>query len=363
MKDTGSLLDRQNVAKNHEILLGFFLLFWLCVFFYFLNLGYQQDEGITLWLAKALHLIGSVRWPVLCYLATFVGCAISVPFSMKFRASHFITAALAVGVPVSLFKSGGFTFGERTLLCFLSIIQAMKTHSFSNAHKRPDSATMKIFLWFWLAPSLNYELVEKSEGCTVRLRFVAEKALMTVGCIFLVFCIYESLLLPLYQRKNLVTPVEYFLQSALPLFMANFLMFFAIFEGLCNVTAELTGVSDRSFYEDWWNSRSFEEFSRKWNKIVHRFLRYYVYVPLSSTFCGKRIALAGTFFISSILHELAIAVMSGKLRCWFLLLQMLQLPLIALGNLSFFKERPIIGNVAILFGLIAGPSLILVLYS
>jgi len=27
--------------------------------------------------------------------------------------------------------------------------------------------------------------------------------------------------------------------------------------------------ADREFYQDWWNSTSWDQFSRKWNKPVH----------------------------------------------------------------------------------------------
>jgi sterol O-acyltransferase len=34
--------------------------------------------------------------------------------------------------------------------------------------------------------------------------------------------------------------------------------------------------ADRNFYDDWWNSSSFDQFARKWNKPVHEFLLRHV---------------------------------------------------------------------------------------
>lgn len=39
---------------------------------------------------------------------------------------------------------------------------------------------------------------------------------------------------------------------------------------------QLTFFADREFYQDWWNSTTFDEFSRKWNVPVHSFLLRHV---------------------------------------------------------------------------------------
>lgn len=39
-----------------------------------------------------------------------------------------------------------------------------------------------------------------------------------------------------------------------------FMIFYIIFEGVCNIFAELTLFADRDFYSDWWNSTSFDEY-------------------------------------------------------------------------------------------------------
>ena len=32
---------------------------------------------------------------------------------------------------------------------------------------------------------------------------------------------------------------------------------------------DITSFADREFYQDWWNSTTWDQFSRKWNKPVH----------------------------------------------------------------------------------------------
>jgi sterol O-acyltransferase len=44
-----------------------------------------------------------------------------------------------------------------------------------------------------------------------------------------------------------------------------------------NALAEITRFADRGFYADWWNSVSWDQFSRDWNRPVYNFLLRHVY--------------------------------------------------------------------------------------
>jgi sterol O-acyltransferase len=121
--------------------------------------------------------------------------------------------------------------------------------------------------------------------------------------------------------------------------------------------------ADRSFYDDWWNSTTFEEFARDWNKPVHHFLLRHVYVPLYRD-CGlsRQRASFITFLVSSIFHEFAIAVVCGNLRMYLFIFQMTQIPLIWLGKLVGPKTREMAGNWFFWFSMTVGPPLLLCLY-
>ena len=41
------------------------------------------------------------------------------------------------------------------------------------------------------------------------------------------------------------------------------IVFFILFECILNGIAEITFFDDREFYQDWWNSTTFDEFARK----------------------------------------------------------------------------------------------------
>jgi sterol O-acyltransferase len=126
--------------------------------------------------------------------------------------------------------------------------------------------------------------------------------------------------------------------------------------------ADAISFADREFYQDWWNSTSWDQFSRKWNKPVHvsiRILRTkrssepslllrhsavsFCLVPLdffadnapnqtfllrhvyASTMDGLQLSRTSatflTFLLSALCHELVMAVVTKKIRPYLFLMQ------------------------------------------
>ena len=80
--------------------------------------------------------------------------------------------------------------------------------------------------------------------------------------------------------------------------------------------------ADREFYQDWWNSTSWDQFSRKWNKPVHTFLLRHVYASTMSGFkLSRTSATFVTFLLSALCHELVMAVVTKKIRPYLFLMQ------------------------------------------
>lgn len=91
--------------------------------------------------------------------------------------------------------------------------------------------------------------------------------------------------------------------------------------------AELTYFADRSFYDAWWNSVTWDQFARDWNRPVHNFLLRHVYhSSISAMKVNKHTATLITFFLSACVHELVMWCIFKKLRGYLLFLQMCQLP-------------------------------------
>ena len=80
--------------------------------------------------------------------------------------------------------------------------------------------------------------------------------------------------------------------------------------------------ADRQFYDDWWNSTSWDEFSRKWNRPVHTFLLRHVYASSMSSYkLTRQSAMFFTFLLSAAAHELVMAVVTKKIRFYLFALQ------------------------------------------
>lgn len=57
------------------------------------------------------------------------------------------------------------------------------------------------------------------------------------------------------------------------------LMFYGLLHCWLNAFAEMLRFGDRLFYNDWWNSSDFGSYYRKWNIVVHQWLRIYIFEP------------------------------------------------------------------------------------
>lgn len=113
-----------------------------------------------------------------------------------------------------------------------------------------------------------------------------------------------------------------------------------------NALAEITRFADRGFYGEWWNSVSWDQFARDWNRPVHNFLLRHVYHSSISAFnLSRSSATFVTFLLSACVHELILLCIFRQLRGYLLMFQMLQLPLVSLSRTSLLRGRRTLGNV------------------
>jgi sterol O-acyltransferase len=146
--------------------------------------------------------------------------------------------------------------------------------------------------------------------------------------------------------------IDSLMELLIPFMICYIMLFYLVFDCICNAFAEITYFGDREFYADWWNSSSFEDFARLWNKPVHHFLLRHCYKEsMENLKFSKKDATLLTFFISSCMHELVFVMISKRLRPYLFFLQMFQLPLIYASKLSIFEGRALAGNVFFWFGM------------
>ncbi|WVR08896.1 hypothetical protein IAU60_005955 [Kwoniella sp. DSM 27419] len=235
-------------------------------------------------------------------------------------------------------------------------IDAMQEELKSNGAKGliwPQNVTYKHFVDFMFFPTLVYQL-EYPRTETMRPMVVLEKIVATLGTFSLIYTITEHYIMPVLPKPG-DSLLKSFINLALPMMVNYLLIFYIIFECVCTGFAELSYFADREFYQDWWNSTSWDQFSRRWNKPVHTFLLRHVYAStMSGLQLSKTSAAFVTFLLSALCHELVMLVVTKKLRPYLFMMQMAQLPMIALGRLSIVKRNRTIGNIVFWAGLMSG---------
>lgn len=237
----------------------------------------------------------------------------------------------------------------------------------------PDNLTFFNYFEYSSFPTLVYE-VAYPRNDHIRWGYLFGKVCGIFGVIFVMVTIAQNSMYPLVMKclelRATVSPwsrakaYPMILVEMIPPFLSLYMLtFFLIWELILNAIAELSRFADREFYHAWWNSTDWNDYSRDWNVVVHKFLLRHVYHSTISAFHVNKItATFVTFLLSSLIHEVAMYVLFRKVRFYLLGLQMCQLPLIQLMRSKLFKKYPVIANVFFWFGLLLGPSLLCTTY-
>ena len=119
--------------------------------------------------------------------------------------------------------------------------------------------------------------------------------------------------------------LELYTRMVCPFGAIAFVLFLLVFEYICNCYAELTSFGDRQFYQDFWNCTGFDEFSRKWNRIVHEYLYRHIYLVCIKDFqMSPTQGYIATTVYSAILHEWFLLCMLRILRPYIFILMLSQ---------------------------------------
>ncbi|KAK9849556.1 Membrane bound O-acyl transferase [Penicillium brevicompactum] len=251
----------------------------------------------------------------------------------------------------------------------------------------PRNLTIRNFSDFISLPTLVYEL-EYARTKSINWLYVAEKTAATFGIIVVMIAVSQSWIYPVVvhtmQMKEDGLTVQQRLQEfpwvlsdlLFPFMMEYLLAFYVIWECVnhghntvstnltqLNALAEITMFADRNFYSDWWNSISWDQFARDWNRPVHNFLFRHVYHSSISAYRLSRVSASLiTFLLSACVHELIMLCIFRRLRGYLLILQMSQLPLVALSRTRLMRGRRLLGNIFFWLGIFTAPSLLCSLY-
>ncbi|KAI9848438.1 MAG: acyl-CoA/sterol acyltransferase [Sclerophora amabilis] len=283
-----------------------------------------------------------------------------------------VAAAIESGVPLDLDQMKSF---ERIIKSEIEdLSEELKGKCTDGSNRYPLNLTVKNWAEYIAFPTVVYEL-EYPRHDTINWYYVAEKTIATFGCIGVMIVVSQTFIYPCVIRTVEMREQGMILEERLrefpwiladllfPFMMEYLLSWYVIWECVLNVLAELTRFADRGFYADWWNSTSWDQYARDWNRPVHNFLLRHVYHSSISTFrVSRTTATFITFFLSACVHELVMWCIFRKLRGYLMAMQMTQLPLVMLSRTSLLKDRRILGNVVFWLGIFTGPSFLCSLY-
>jgi sterol O-acyltransferase len=276
----------------------------------------------------------------------------------------------------------GHTIDTQQMSAFENIIKAeiddltreLKGKSIDGKNAYPNNLTVSNFFDWICLPTLVYEL-EYPRQERINWWYVLEKTAATFGVLCIMMVISQAFIYPpvakTVQMKEAGMPIEQrwqefpFIVSDMlfPLLIEQLLTWYLIWECILNVLAELTKFADRGFYGDWWNSVTWDQYARDWNRPVHNFLLRHVYHSSISTFRLSRTAATFvTFLLSALVHEMMMAIIFKKVRGYLFWMQLLQMPLVTMSRSKLMKERVVLGNIIFWIGLFVGPSFLTSLY-
>lgn len=258
----------------------------------------------------------------------------------------------------------------QTLFSHLLVItHFMKMHSYtlvnrdlrlSNDSVYPGNICARDYMYYLIAPTLVYQ----TNYCTnpkFRPAYFIKKFVLFIVQFWSLYNLISDCILPVLNDVNSLSAVEVLSRLIVPVLICYLMIFFILFEQILNAFGELVKFGDREFYLDWWNSTSFEEFNRKWNRPVHLFLHKHIYLECIYSYgWSEQTARAVTFMFSAACHEMVLASICRKIKPYLLGLMMVQIPLILIQRLL---KKSIFGLYVFWGGMILGLPLLLTMYS
>ncbi|CAG9783656.1 unnamed protein product [Diatraea saccharalis] len=197
---------------------------------------------------------------------------------------------------------------------------AMKIHAIAVAcgprcYSDEPLPSFKHYVYFLFAPTLLYR-DQYPRTKKIRWGFVLYHFMEVAAIIFYNSFLWERFILPYWSdygkqpKVEAGTVVRGMFACILPGVISFLAGFYMLLHAWLNAAAEILTFSDRYFYEDWWTTSQFSTYYRTWNRVVHSWLRDHIYKPLAPT-VGRVLAISIVFLVSSIAHEIVLALSFG----------------------------------------------------
>ena len=241
---------------------------------------------------------------------------------------------------IELKQDGSEEKGKRVLLDLVALDEFRRS-------VYPRNVSLFNFIEFSCMPVLVYE-PKYPRAAHIDYHNIVEKLFMITGIIVFNWFLMEHSIIPTVIKSvsgDGIGFVEAMLDMMVPLELFVVFVFYLVFECILGANAELMRLADRETYADWWNSTTFEEFARKWNKPVHEFLLRHVHIE-AQVWLGlsRGMATIVTFIYSIVAHEIILLAMFGIFRPYLGFFSLFQIPLWYVMRSPLFQGK-VLGNI------------------
>jgi len=246
--------------------------------------------------------------------------------------------------------------------------QTISTEQTSKPVVWPNNLTVLDIYYFWLAPTLCYEL-NYPRTSRIRTFFLLRRALEVMVGLNVSMAVIQQWIIP--SVVNSLKPFasmdpglasERLLKLAMPNHLLWLICFYMLFHSWLNTLGEILSFADRDFYHDWWNASNIAKFWSLWNLPVHRWCVRHLYKPLLQAGRSKTTAMLIVFFTSAFFHEYLISVPLRLFKVWGFLGMMVQAPLFPVSVWVEKHMGPRMGNALVWVSLIVGQPLGVMVY-
>ncbi|KAJ8725565.1 hypothetical protein PYW08_003748 [Mythimna loreyi] len=252
----------------------------------------------------------SRKYPVLRPMAVRVGIAAFVALELAVAAvpvfdlcrKHLPVGSAAI-VTVEMF---------RFMMKLVAIASACAPRCLNGTTPLP---TFKQYIYFMFAPTFLYR-DQYPRTKKIRWGVVTFHLLEVAGVIFYNCFLWERFIIPYWSDYGKDKTVEAgvvvrgMFTCVMPGIISWLCGFYCAMHAWLNACSEMLKFGDRLFYEDWWTTSRFSLYYRRWNRVVHSWLRDHIYLPLVP-YVGRPLAIFTVFFVSSLTHEVIIALCIG----------------------------------------------------
>lgn len=316
---------------------------------------------------------------LLTYWITVVSISTVIPYAMTAanrrgwlgkNATVFVLAVFSffflTGVGRLVWTSQTLPASQMMFMLAQSAVLWMKFHSYvivnaENTDVKIRGGGVLDYAYFLCAPTLVYQMsFRRTER--IRWSFFLERLALAIVLFAGLHSLSVSHITPVLGRAAQLSVVDFVSRLLVPMTAFYIMLFFFTFECVLNCLAEILRFADRDFYQDWWNSTTFDEFARKWNVPVHNWLGKHIYADArQNRSLSKPLALFLTFLFSAIFHELILMMLVKSWKPFLFPMQMSQVWLIYYLGPKLKGTK--LGNIVFHLGISIGIPLLTCFYA